>query len=220
MNYAIFFDIDNVTYRLPTNPEEVKMEEGQEIEEFDILRLGKIAVPKNMKLATYSFEVEFPHTSIHYSLTNNEFKEPSFYIELFRRLRSEKKPVRVIISNGVKDISELVLIENIAITEKSGEEGDYYIEFELKQFKPYAMNELRVNNDSTVSTNTTQRESLPQKPQGNIHIVQKGDSLWKIAKKYLGDGSRYTEIYKQNKNIIGPNPNIIKVGQKLTIPKG
>ena len=36
--------------------------------------------------------------------------------------------------------------------------------------------------------------------------------------KYLGDGSRYNEIYEANKAIIGSNPNVIKPGQTLTIP--
>jgi nucleoid-associated protein YgaU len=39
--------------------------------------------------------------------------------------------------------------------------------------------------------------------------------LWAIAKKYYGDGNKYTEIAKAN-NI--SNPNVISVGQKLLIP--
>lgn len=222
MSYAIFFDIDNTTIRLPTNPEEVEIEEGQDIEEFDILKLGKVAVPKGMELRTYSFEVEFPHAPMGYSLTNNEFKEPSFYIDLFRRIRNEKKPIRVVISNGIKDISELVLIESLSRVEKAGEEGDYYIDFELKQFKPHSMKEISLSSsiNPANASNVTKRESSPPKPQNNTHVVQKGDTLWKIAKKYLGNGERYKEIHSLNKSIIGPNPNILKVGQKLTIPKG
>lgn len=45
-----------------------------------------------------------------------------------------------------------------------------------------------------------------------------GDCLWNIAKKYYGDGSQYTKIYNANKETIGANPNVIKVGQKLVIP--
>lgn len=43
----------------------------------------------------------------------------------------------------------------------------------------------------------------------------KGDTLWAIAKKYYGDGNRYSEIAKAN-NIA--NANIISIGQKLLIP--
>lgn len=47
-----------------------------------------------------------------------------------------------------------------------------------------------------------------------IHTVVKGDSLWEIAKKYLGDGSRYPEI----KTLNGLTSNVIYSGWKLKIP--
>lgn len=47
-----------------------------------------------------------------------------------------------------------------------------------------------------------------------IHTVVKGDSLWKISKKYLGSGFKYTEIKKLN----GLKSNAIYSGQKLKIP--
>jgi nucleoid-associated protein YgaU len=51
------------------------------------------------------------------------------------------------------------------------------------------------------------------------YVVKSGDSLSKIAKELLGDGSRWPEIYEANKDVIGDNPNLIKPGQKLNIPK-
>lgn len=49
------------------------------------------------------------------------------------------------------------------------------------------------------------------------YIVIKGDCLWNIAKKQLGDGNRYIEIYNLNKNII-KNPDMISIGQNLVLP--
>src|SRR5574344_1233896 len=51
-------------------------------------------------------------------------------------------------------------------------------------------------------------------PTYRVHIVVHGDTLWAIAKKYLGNGSRYTEIVKLN----GLKSNVIYSGQKLNIP--
>jgi len=51
------------------------------------------------------------------------------------------------------------------------------------------------------------------------YTVSKGDSLWKIAKVNLGNGSRWMEIYDANKGTI-KNPNLIYVGQNLIIPDG
>lgn len=47
-----------------------------------------------------------------------------------------------------------------------------------------------------------------------IHTVVKGDTLWEIAKKYLGNGSRYPEIKALN-NL---KSNVIYSGWKLKIP--
>lgn len=49
-----------------------------------------------------------------------------------------------------------------------------------------------------------------------IHIVQKGETLSSIAKKY---GVTWPKIYANNKTTIGSNPNLIKIGQKLIIKK-
>ena len=48
------------------------------------------------------------------------------------------------------------------------------------------------------------------------YTVQPGDTLSKIAKKYLGSASLWRKIYEDNKAAI-KNPNIIHVGQKLII---
>jgi nucleoid-associated protein YgaU len=50
-----------------------------------------------------------------------------------------------------------------------------------------------------------------------FHEVKKGDTLWKIAEQYYGDGSLYMKIFEANRNIL-KDPNLIKVGQKLRIP--
>jgi nucleoid-associated protein YgaU len=47
--------------------------------------------------------------------------------------------------------------------------------------------------------------------------VKKGESLWKIAEQYYGDGSLYKKIFEANQDILS-DPNLIKVGQKLRIP--
>jgi nucleoid-associated protein YgaU len=50
------------------------------------------------------------------------------------------------------------------------------------------------------------------------YVVKPGDSLSKIAKDVYDNGGLYQKIYDANKATIGDNPNMIKPGQKLTIP--
>lgn len=63
--------------------------------------------------------------------------------------------------------------------------------------------------------------SLPPTVGGRpkrYHYVRSGDWLSKIAQQYYGDPMKYDVIHKANLDVIGPNPDIIEVNQKLEIP--
>jgi LysM domain len=52
----------------------------------------------------------------------------------------------------------------------------------------------------------------------NLYVVQSGDSLSKIAAQYYGNVYLWPLIYDSNRNVVGPNPNLIHPGLKLLIP--
>jgi nucleoid-associated protein YgaU len=49
------------------------------------------------------------------------------------------------------------------------------------------------------------------------HEVKKGETLWKIAEQYYGDGNLYPKIFEANRDTL-KDPNRINIGQKLRIP--
>lgn len=59
---------------------------------------------------------------------------------------------------------------------------------------------------------------IPPEPTHEIYVIQKGDTLWKIAKKFYGKGSQWPKIHEANKDAI-PNPDLIHPGVELRIPK-
>ena len=75
------------------------------------------------------------------------------------------------------------------------ESGKYAI------MSPVKVSDLAVAGEKPASTSRT-------------HTVVKGDTLWDIAERYLGKGSRYSEI----KTLNGLTSNVIYSGQKLKIP--
>ena len=60
--------------------------------------------------------------------------------------------------------------------------------------------------------------SKPEAPKYPLYRVQAGDSLSAIAKKFYDDAGLYMKIYEANKELIGDDPNLIKVDMELKVP--
>ena len=54
---------------------------------------------------------------------------------------------------------------------------------------------------------------------GTCHVVQSGDWLSKLAQRYYQSMHKWPVIYEANRDVIGSNPDVIKPGQRLLIPK-
>jgi len=54
--------------------------------------------------------------------------------------------------------------------------------------------------------------------EDRTYTVASGDTLWKIAERMYGDGSRYTKIFEANTDVL-EHPDRVFPGQKLVIPK-
>ncbi|MEM9715435.1 MAG: peptidoglycan-binding protein LysM [Pseudomonadota bacterium] len=52
---------------------------------------------------------------------------------------------------------------------------------------------------------------------GTFHTVEKGDTLWAIAEKTMGNGTKYEAIFEANKPML-THPDKIYPGQVLRIP--
>jgi nucleoid-associated protein YgaU len=55
-------------------------------------------------------------------------------------------------------------------------------------------------------------------PAGRTYVVQRGNSLWRIARRFLGSGLRYLAIYSANLGRIR-NPALIYPGQVFKLPQ-
>ena len=83
------------------------------------------------------------------------------------------------------------------------------------------------NSPVNITLASSTRLSLPTQParttpnrteaRTRTYVVQRGDSLWRIAEQQLGDGFRWREIYELNTATIA-NPDLICTGWKLTLP--
>ena len=58
---------------------------------------------------------------------------------------------------------------------------------------------------------------VPTPVEHSLHVVQKGDTLWCLSGKYLGDPHKWPQIWQLNKSTVR-NPDLIFPGQVLRIP--
>ena len=63
----------------------------------------------------------------------------------------------------------------------------------------------------------TATAAAPAEPEPQYYLIEKGDTLWAIARKFLGNGNRYPEIFEANREVI-IDPDKIFPGQKIIIP--
>ena len=78
------------------------------------------------------------------------------------------------------------------------------------------------NGTSSGSTQTGPPPSSSPAASGGAgsqtYTVQSGDTLLSIAQQFYGDSAQWRKIYDANKDAIGPDPDALKLDQKLTIP--
>ena len=79
---------------------------------------------------------------------------------------------------------------------------------------------LKVNT-ATQQALRAQEKTVASTPSSSnaqrTYTVKRGDSLWKIAKQFYGNGALYTKIYDANTKKIA-NPSLIYPGQVFVIP--
>ncbi len=58
-----------------------------------------------------------------------------------------------------------------------------------------------------------------QKEEPFIYTIKSGDTLWKIAAEYYGNGALWTKLYEDNRDVIA-DANLIRAGQQIKIYQG
>lgn len=150
---------------------------------------------------------------------------PDYYLGVLEDLKANKKTTQFILARTspdgrtLYDTNMTVSVEDYSVTEDATAGLDVSVSVNLKQWRDYGTKTVTVDESSGTAaavTVKTERDASSA-PTASSVIVQSGDTLWALAKKYYGDGSLYTKIYEANKDVIS-NPNLIYPGQVLTIP--
>lgn len=153
-------------------------------------------------------------------------RSPNDYLGVLERLKTDKGTTQFMLvratPNGrmLYDTNLTVSVEDYNITEDAKNGLDVSVDINLKQWRDYGTKTVTVKTDASTGQQTASVEKerdASTAPTAKTVTVQKGDTLWALAKKYYGDGAQYTKIFNANTDKVS-NPNLIYVGQVLTIP--
>lgn len=206
---------------LPVTPSKLSVKVGSNNKTLTLANEGEMSILRYPSLSEISFDLILPMLG-KYSFSST-YKRPDYYLSQFESIVQARKPVRFIVSRVsprgalLYDSNISVSLESYTVTEDAKNGLDIVVSVTLKQYIPYSTKYVTVTTTSegtTTATEETTRE-VSTAPTTKTHTVVSGDTLWAIAKAQYGDGSKYTEIATANSIA---NPNLIYVGQVLTIP--
>ena len=213
---------------LPIAPPKLSVKINNANETVTLINEGEINILKKAELTDIEFECRIPQEKYPFAVYKSEFKGADYFLEYFESLKTSKNPFQFIVcrkrptGKRLFDTNIKVSMEDYKITEDAKNGFDILVKIKLKQWRDYGTKTVNItfNMEKPKASVEPQREAVssPAPAAAQTYTVVKGDCLWNIAKKFYGNGSKYSIIYNANTSVIGGNPNLIYPGQVLTIP--
>ena len=208
---------------LPVSPEKFTLKVKNANKTMTLINEGEVNFLRQAGLTELEFDVLIPAVQYAFANYDGGFKSPAYFTNHFESLKTSKEPFQFIVSRQMPD-GKLIFDNNITVSmesytikEQANEGFDLIVSIKLKQYKTYGTKIVKVSDNKANVTDQRPTTNSPAPKKNTTYTVKKGDCLWNIAKAIYGDGSKYTKIYEANKDKI-TNPNLIYVGQVLTIP--
>ena len=213
---------------LPIAPPKLTVKIANANETVTLMNEGEINVLKNAGLTDIEFECRIPQEKYPFAVYKSGFRGADYFLDYFESLKTGMKPFQFIVCRRHPDGKRLfdtnikVSMEDYKVTEDAKNGFDVMVKVKLRQWRDYGTKTVNIafGMGKPKASATQQREAVssPAPAAAQTYTVAKGDCLWNIAKKFYGNGGKYTLIYDANKSVIGGNPNRIYPGQVLTIP--
>ena len=211
---------------MPITPSKVKVKINNQNKTLTLINGEEINILKEAALTDVSFDLILPQSP--YPFSNGGAQSAQTYLNLFERLKKSKAPFQWILNRSRPSGAALfysnltVGMEDYQITDDVKEGMDIGVSIKLRQYRAFGTKTVKLSPPPAPSQPATATVEPPKRetssaPKHASYTVKSGDCLWNIAKKQLGDGSRWKEIYELNKDKI-KNPNLIYPDQSLTLP--
>ncbi|AZK48788.1 LysM peptidoglycan-binding domain-containing protein [Paenibacillus lentus] len=219
---AYNFYLDGVL--LPIAPSKLQTKISNKNNTITLINEGEVNLLKRPGLTEITFDVIIPQMQYPFASYQDGFKPAAYFLDKIEKLKTEESKFQFIVSrvspkgNLLFDTNIKVSLEDYTITEDAKNGFDLMISIKLKQYRDFGVKTATITqqqtNEKAVAVLSTSKSREVSKVTPKTHVVVKGETLWSICKKYLGNGAKYPEIAKLNGI---KNPNIIHVGQVIRL---
>ena len=223
MAYSVYLD----KILCPIAPSKLQLKIKNQNKTLILMNEGEVNILKTAGLTDISFDLLIPNVKYPFAKYDSGFKRAKYFLDKFEKMKTSKKPFQFIMvrqlpnGKGLFNTNIKVSMEDYQIKEDSKDGFDVTVTIKLKQYRDFGTKTCNIKFAKTKQTVQKEKKrettNSPAPSSNKSYTVVKGDCLWNIAKKFYGNGSKYTVIYNANKDKI-KNPNLIYPGQVLTIP--
>ncbi len=214
--YRVYLKQNGEQLLLPVTHAEIETRAGNQNKTAYILDFGEMNLAKKPGLSEIRFTVLLPGRPYSFVQRENGFLEPEYFLNHFKEYKASAKPVQLILFRRFADGKQQfcgnteVLLEEYTVTERGGEQGDFWVELFWKEWRAAKSIRYSIQGNRLLQ----QGQARQTKQPAATYTVQKGDSLWSIARRQLGDGAKYRQLAQKNGIA---NPNRIYPGQVLKL---
>ena len=216
MAYEVYID----DMLLPIPPQKIPIKYPGQNETATLINGEEINITRPPGLAEISIDVVIPQMDYPCAMWDGSVEDAEEFISRLQDLKESGDTFEFIVIRDSFDTNMDVTLEDYKVSDDVKEGLDLLVSITMKEARHYGtkiMNFAIVPEQPIPAAASPEPERPAAQPQVKTYTVKSGDCLWNIAKKQLGDGSRWKEIHDLNRDKIS-NPNLIHPGLVLVMP--
>lgn len=222
MAYEVYID----DMLLPLPPQKIPIKYPGQNKSTTLINGEEINLIRPPGLAEITIDVVIPQMNYPSAVWDGSINDAEDFLDHLHDLKESGDPFEFIVirdgpgRNDFFDTNIDVTLEDYKVSDDVKEGFDLVVSLTMKEYKSYGtkiMNFVIVEDKPVPEAEEPEPQRPAEVPAAKTYTVQKGDCLTLIAKRQLGNGTRWREIYDLNRDKIS-NPNMIQIGWVLTLP--
>jgi len=224
MPYSMYItDSKKKVVTFPVAPAKLSIKINNQNKTLTLINGGEVNLIKSPGLTDIAIdELLLPAVQKYpFAVYEKGFQNAEYYLKKLKKWKKSKKPVTFTLSRTTPDGRDLLWDTTMDVTIES-----YEIIEDVVKYGPDVVVKLRMKEYRSWGAKKTRKT----KQKAKTYTVKKKDTLLKIARKQLGDGSKRKSIYSKNKKVIekaakkhgrksSSKGRFLYAGTKLKLPK-